>query len=249
MLDPLEEVVVTPRRAFPQWDEVHVIERPGWLQIVTPSIKTGGPNKVRYSLLDEHDADAAIDTAIGMYRALGLSFRWNAGPGSGPSDLGDRLARRGLVPSLGRGMARSTGGDEVDASEVVSVIEVDRSTIGDYTHVMASGWNQDSAPLTALHHHVLAEGRQPLFVAYYDGVAAGAASYMPFARSAFLMSAVVLERFRGRGLYRALIHARLAHARSRGIALATTHAREATSAPILEKLGFETVCTIPIYFG
>jgi hypothetical protein len=33
---------------------------------------------------------------------------------------------------------------------------------------------------------------------------------------------------------------RLAYLASRGIAIATTHAREATSAPILERLGFRT---------
>jgi GNAT superfamily N-acetyltransferase len=147
-------------------------------------------------------------------------------------------------------MARSTDiGGVGDVGEAIRVVEVDRSTVGDFTHVMASGWDGDSVPLRELHLHMLAEGRQHMFIAYCDGVAAGAASYVPFARSAFLMSGVVLERFRGRGLYRALVHARLAHARARGLSLATTHAREDTSAPILEQLGFETVCTIPIYFG
>ena len=141
-------------------------------------------------------------------------------------------------------MARST-----NVGDTVGVVEVDRSTVGAYTQVMASGWNAELAPRLALHHHLLAEGRQHLFIAYCDGVAAAAASYVPFARSAFLMGGVVLEKFRGRGLYRALVHARLAHARVRGISLATTHARESTSAPILEKLGFETVCVMPMYFG
>jgi GNAT superfamily N-acetyltransferase len=59
----------------------------------------------------------------------------------------------------------------------------------------------------------------------------------------------VLPRFRGRGLYRALVGARLADARARGIALATAHAREETSAPLLEKMGFETVCRFPVFHG
>ena len=41
MLDLLDEVIVTPRRAFPRLPDLQVIERAGWLQIVTPSIKTG----------------------------------------------------------------------------------------------------------------------------------------------------------------------------------------------------------------
>jgi FMN phosphatase YigB (HAD superfamily) len=43
-----------------------------------------------------------------------------------------------------------------------------------------------------------------------------------------------------RGVYRALV-ARLAFLRERGIAYAVTNAREATSAPMLEHLGFETL--------
>lgn len=245
MIDLLDEVIVTPRRAFPRLPDLQVIERPGWLQIVTPSIKTGGLNEIIYSSLDERSADATIDAAITTYRDLGLRFRWNAGPGSGPADLCERLERRGLAPSWGRGMARSTDdGDHFD-----EVVEVDARTIDEYTHVMAAGWNGDAAALLAQHRHMLAEGRHCLFVAYCDGVPAAAASYVPFVRSAFLMGGVVLTSYRGRGLYRALVHARLAHARARGITLATSHAREATSAPILEKLGFETVCRFPMYFG
>ncbi len=248
-IDLLEEVIVTPRRAFPRLPDMQVIERPGWLQIITPALKTGGLNEVIYSLLDERTADAAIDGAIAMYRDLGLKFRWNAGPGSGPADLGERLERAGLAPRWGRGMARSTdeGADGEAGGDVVEV-EVER-TLDDYTHVMAAGWSSDGEVLRALNRHIFAERRQCLFVAYCDGEPAAAAGYVPFARSAYLIGGVVLERYRGRGLYRALVRARLAHARARGLALATSHAREATSAPILEKLGFDTVCRFPMYFG
>jgi len=58
-----------------------------------------------------------------------------------------------------------------------------------------------------------------------------------------------LPPFRKRGLYRAMVAARLAHARAHGIPLATSHAREATSAPILAALGFDTVCRIGVYFA
>jgi GNAT superfamily N-acetyltransferase len=253
-LDLLEEVIVTPRRAYPRLPDLQVIERPGWLQIVTPSIKTGGLNEVIYSLLDEQSADATIDETIAMYRDLGIKFRWNVGPGSGPPDLGERLARRGLTESRGRGMARSTDdagtvGGASELAAVANVVEVDASTLDHYTDVMASGWSADRDAVHVQHQHILAEGRHCLFVAYCDGVPAAAASYAPFTRSAYLMGGVVLPSYRGRGLYRALVQARMDHARARGITLATSHARESTSAPILEKLGFETVCRFPMYFG
>lgn len=243
-MDLLEEVIVAPRRAFPRLPDLEVIERPGWLQIVTPSITTGGLNEVIYSLLDERDADPVIDHAIAMYRDRGLKFRWNAGPGSGPADLGDRLAHRGLTLSLGRGMARST-----DSTSPGNVALVDHSTVGEFTRVMAEGWNSDPAALLAIHQHVLVEGRQFLFLAYDQGVPAATASYVACERSAYLIGGVVLPAHRGRGLYRALVQARLAHAHARGLMVATSHAREATSAPILGKLGFETVCRMAMYFG
>ena len=255
MIDLLEEVIVTSRRAFPRLPDLQVIERPGWLQIITPSIKAGGLNEVIYSLLDEQSADATIAATIATYRDLGLKFRWNAGPGSGPADLVTRLERHGLTPSMGRGMARSTDADlAADASNIArdvatAVREVSAAKLDDYTHVMAAGWGADAAALGAVHRHILDEGRHRLFVAYCDGVPAAAASYVPFDRSAFLMGGVVLPAYRGRGLYRALVQTRMAHARARGITLATSHAREATSAPILEKLGFGTVCRFPMFLG
>jgi GNAT superfamily N-acetyltransferase len=249
-IDLLEEVIVTSRRAFPRLPDLQVIERPGWLQIITPSIKAGGLNEVIYSLLDEQTADATIDEAIAMYRDLGLKFRWNAGPGSGPADLGERLQRRGLTPSSGRGMARSTDADgALSAASTTHVVEVSAASLLDYTHVMAAGWGADAAALGAVHEHILEEGRHCLFVAYCDGAPAAAASYAPFERSAFLMGGVVLADYRSRGLYRALVQARMAHARARGIPLVTSHAREQTSAPILEKMGFETVCRFPMFLG
>ena len=249
MIDVLHEVVVAPRHAFPRLPDLRVIERPGWLQIVTPSIKTGGLNEVMYSLLDEHSADAAIDEAIAIYRDLGLKFRWNAAPGSGPANLGARLVRRGLDESWGRGMACSTEIAVAPSRDDIKVGVAGADTLAHYTRVMAAGWSADPIALAAMHRHLVADERYHLFVAYCDGEPAAAASYIAFAHSAFLMGGVVLPRYRGRGLYRALVAARLAHARSLGLELATTHAREATSAPILERIGFDTICRFAMYFG
>jgi hypothetical protein len=43
---------------------------------------------------------------------------------------------------------------------------------------------------------------------------------------------------RGRGAYRAVLAARAAHAAALGVGLLGVYAREGTSAPILERLGF-----------
>jgi GNAT superfamily N-acetyltransferase len=89
--------------------------------------------------------------------------------------------------------------------------------------------------------------RFALFVARHGGEPAAVASTLYLARSAYLMGAVVLPGFRGRGLYRALVAARLAEAAKRGLAIATTQARAETSAPLLERFGFATICSYPVF--
>jgi GNAT superfamily N-acetyltransferase len=242
---------VAPRKAFPSLPDLRVIERPGWLQIVTPSIKTGGLNEVAFSALDEEDADRVIDATIAEYRELGLKFRWNAGPGSAPADLGARLERRGLVASWGRGMARTTTDLPGERDRAIVVEAIDQASLGAFSRVMAEGWGLELAPLVAANRLIAASRapRQRMFLARWDDEPAAVASYVAFPRSAYLLGGVALPRFRGRGLYRALVQARLADARAAGVLLATSHAREATSAPILERLGFATICRFPMYFG
>ena len=72
-----------------------------------------------------------------------------------------------------------------------------------------------------------------------DGLGAG--SILLREDYGYLVGTAVVERARGRGVYRALVGARLAFLHQRGIEYAVTHARESTSAPMLEHLGFETL--------
>jgi GNAT superfamily N-acetyltransferase len=51
-------------------------------------------------------------------------------------------------------------------------------------------------------------------------------------------AAAVLEPYRGRGVYRALVAARLTYAAGHGATMALTQGRPSTSSPILQRLGF-----------
>jgi GNAT superfamily N-acetyltransferase len=243
----LQEVMVEPRWAFLPRPDTHVIQREGWLQLVTPSFKQGGLNGVVFSAVEPEEAERAIDEALALYARHGILFRWTLGPGSRPADLADRLARRGLRSHPVRGMYRETSGEGPAAGAHVE--EVDERTVTDFSRVMARGWQMDPAPLEAYNRALLADGsrRHRLFLARQDGAPAAAAGLTAFARSIYLVGAVVLPAFRGRGLYRALILARLQWAAERGLRLATTQAREESSAPILEALGFRTLCRFPVF--
>jgi ribosomal protein S18 acetylase RimI-like enzyme len=245
----LREVLVAPRRAFIPLPDTQVIERPGWLQLVTPSLRQGGLNEVAYSALDETEADTVIDETLEHYRRLGLRFRWNVGPDSRPADLAERLARRGLRQNEVLGMIRETAGAPAEAGSDVTVEVVDERTVEEFSRTMAEGWEMDAAPLAAYNRTVLAgSGRgHRLFLARYQGTPAGTAGLVIFERSVYLLGGVVLPAFRGRGLYRALVTERLRYAAEREIPFATSHARANTSAPLLERLGFETLCRFPVF--
>ena len=245
----LREVLEMPRRAFIPLPDTQVIERPGWLQLITPSLRQGGLNEVAYSALDEKEADAVIDETLEVYRRLGLRFRWNVGPDSRPADLAERLARRGLRRSEALGMIRETAAAPAEAGGDVTVEEVDERTVEEFSRTMAAGWEMDPAPIIAFNRTVLAHPgrRHRLFLARYQGVPAGTAGLVVFERSVYLLGGVVLPAFRKRGLYKALVTARLRYAAERNIPFATCHARADSSAPLLERLGFETICRFALF--
>ena len=57
----LHEVMVATRRAFVPLPDTRVVERPGWMQLVTPSLRGGGMNEVRPAARAPADVDAVID--------------------------------------------------------------------------------------------------------------------------------------------------------------------------------------------
>jgi GNAT superfamily N-acetyltransferase len=75
------------------------------------------------------------------------------------------------------------------------------------------------------------------FIGCWNGTPAGAGGYTLVGDVARFWGTAVVPEFRGRGIYRALVHARMTDARKRGAKLALVHARP-TSSPILQRLGF-----------
>ena len=231
--------------------DTRVIDRPDWMQLLTPSLRDGGMNEVCLAVLAEDEADAAIDATIADYRQHGIRFRWTVGPDSAPADLIARLQARGMVAQTVIGMAcggeilRSLPTIHGDRDGVVSVERVeDDAAVTTYSEVMATGWGMAVAPVLAFNRHVLAAApeRSQLYLARVDGRPAGVGALALLPRSAYLIGAVVLPEFRGRGVYRALIGARARDTLAGGRALLTCQARAQTSAPILLGLGFHEVC-------
>ncbi len=244
----LVEVVEPPRRAFVQLPDLRVIERPGWLQLVTPSFTKGGFNEVAHAVLAADEADAVIARTMAEYADLGIKFRWVVGPDSAPADLGDRLVRAGMLwSSDARGMVRSTATPIPPADPAITVEAVDDSNVDAYTETMAEGWGVPLGSLARANAMALTSTHQRLVLARFAGEPAGTAAHVVFPRSMYLLGGVVRPRFRRRGVYHALVARRLADARALGLGLVTARAQVGSSASVLERLGFASVCTFTSY--
>jgi GNAT superfamily N-acetyltransferase len=92
---------------------------------------------------------------------------------------------------------------------------------------------------TAAHEAVtLPVGRGGSVVAYVDGIPVGAGGISSRGPAAGLWGGAVLEAYRGRGIYRALLAARLDYAASHYMTMALIKGRVETSGPILRRAGF-----------
>jgi GNAT superfamily N-acetyltransferase len=225
--------------------DTRVVERPGWYQIVTPSA-VGHLNEVYISKVAPEDADRAIDEVVAEYATRpGTPVKWCVGHWTEPSDFRERLRARGFAPKAVRAMSCSTD-LRLDVPRDVIVDEVTLETVDAYVAFEANGWSipeDQHAIERQTHRAALSASPQTahFFAARVDGAIVASCGIFLRGDFGYLVGGLVAPEARGRGIYRALVDARLSFLRARGITLAITHARDATSSPMLEHLGFRTV--------
>jgi hypothetical protein len=205
----------------------------------------GSRYAVEFSTFSAADADAAVAAQVAHYRALGVEVEWKLFRHDQPADLMDRLARHGF---------------EIGPCETVVVLNLkdrpawiddppphpvtpvqDFSQLDIYRRVEQEvfpesgqyAFNQLSRDIHA------GSTRQIGYVAFVDGCPASIGRLETDPESLFggLYGGGTVERFRGRGLYRAIVAARARQAINLGIRYLIVDALP-TSRPILEKLGF-----------
>jgi GNAT superfamily N-acetyltransferase len=235
-MSPYQATLNAPIGSHLERKDVRVIERDGWFQLISPTSGSASGNEVYLSKNSPEEIERVIDDVISQYNT---PFKWCVGPWTEPQDLEQRLLARGFTSWGARGMY----------TEVMDVsaphVRVDEATPEIYVDTMARGWNmtaEERRDVDEVWRTTIARADRKHFgyVAFLDDKPVGAAGIIMKPESGYFTGAVVLDGYRGKGIYRALLAARLAVLRERGISLATTHAREATSAPILEKLGWST---------
>jgi GNAT superfamily N-acetyltransferase len=230
--------------------DMQVIKRDGWYQTITPSTKSTQGNEVVFSRIAPEDAERVARETIATYTALGLPFKWCVGPLTEPADFGAVLDRLGMTSWPLRGMAIDPSAWSGARPADVSVERVGDESFEDYYATLVRGWAMEvgeGASWRDSLKRARAGGNHHWYLARIDGVPVASAAMIAKPRSAYFVGAATLEPYRGRGVYRALLDERLRHASELGYTLATTQAREATSAPILERLGFRTLYRSRVY--
>lgn len=228
-------------------DEYLLVRHPDWTERPVQVVRTaaGRPAaEVVPEVLDR--ARAMVDPTVPSSAEVAWWVRLDA-----PEGLEEALVARGArldetVDVLARTLADP--GDGEPEPEAAADVELrwsdDLADFADAVHLAAEvfgGVATDRAALEATFDGEAAKvhsGGGGAVVAYLDGRPVGSGGLTVVGSDARLWGGVVLPEARGRGIYRAVLAARLAYAREAGADLAIVKGRVATSGPILRRAGF-----------
>jgi GNAT superfamily N-acetyltransferase len=198
------------------------------------------------------DYAEGVSTVKGWFRDRGRdAFVWSLGPSTTPADLGARLCGAGAVPMPGFETASCmvlthapSATHDVEVRALTTLDEHDRAAD---LSAEAFGWgdeHRDAQKATLRAHWEARDPTQRATFGAFVGdqlVAIGISSYTD--RGVYLDGGATLPQARGRGAYSALVAARWVDAERRGTPALVVQAGP-MSAPILERLGFETIAAV-----
>jgi GNAT superfamily N-acetyltransferase len=212
--------------------------------------KEGSGNCVVYSHFSKSEAEQVINHEIDYFAKLDRGFEWKVYRHDEPLDLLARLRSRGFrigeeEALMALDLNELPPALLAPAAESVSVNAVkDDQGIADFLALESAIWNQPHTARELLRGSL----SDPLpchlaFVAYSDKKPIGFGRVTVSRQGCFagLWGGSVLPDFRGRGVYRALLSARIKYAEQFG---SVRHLRVdalPSSRPILEKYGFKAI--------
>jgi GNAT superfamily N-acetyltransferase len=189
-----------------------------------------------------------VAEAVGWIRAQAARRRlrgldWWVGWSATPSELARQLLELGLVPDPDEPML--TGMTCAVPPPAAGHVEIRRiQTLDEQLAALEVDWevwrhdaDERAARAETERRRFEPDGSVRHFAAYDDGRPVGFARAIDMDRGVALMGGAVLPRYRGRGVYRALVRARWDHAVARGTPLLVVQAGR-MSRPVLESLGF-----------
>jgi GNAT superfamily N-acetyltransferase len=235
---------------------VEVISNPRYQMTLVPDFPIAGPNNVSWIRCSTEEAAELIDEAMATFAGRNLPFTWILDPGTKPPDFAARLVKHGFTPDPHGEEAAVMVLAEAGGLEVpdVSGLEfhdalADTATFRAADAVAAEAFMADrpgdDPDVVAMQErrrvNNVASGNRRLLLATVHGEPAGAGSLTLFPpRGATINGGSVRPQFRGHGVYRALVAARLEIARREGAPGLVVWAGS-MSEPILSRLGFTSV--------
>jgi hypothetical protein len=218
---------------------------------------TDEPGFISYSEMDESNADTVIEEQIAYYKNLKQQFEWKVFDYDQPSDLKERLRKKGFTLEESEALMIS---DLTETSQLLDthvLPEVKRLTteqeIWDIIKLEEEVWNDNYQDLGQRLVRDLNDtsAHLSLYGAYVDGKLVSAAwiyfhEGTPFAS---LWGGSTLADYRKRGYYSSLLAIRAREASASGYPLLIVDA-SSMSKPILEKheficYGYSTPCMSP----
>jgi GNAT superfamily N-acetyltransferase len=231
------------RQTIPEPDAI--LERTQ--SVVRGIAKLGNRNAIVYSNFSTQEAEKIIESEIDYFNKLQRSFEWKVYRHDEPADLLERLRQRGF----------KIGSEEalmiLDLQELPPVLlgafqegitvrpVNDEREIEYFLQLETEIWGASFTTGEFLRFHQNDPLRRDLaFIAYVNEKPVGMGRVTASSQSQFagLWGGSVLDEFRGRGVYRALLSARIGRAKE---FKSTRYLRVdalPTSRPILEKYGF-----------
>ena len=216
-------------------------------------LSPSGDGAILYSDLNEETADAAIRDQIEEARIRQAAMEWVAYSHDTPPDLPQRLEAHGFT-ATGSETILVLDLDHLYVPADTTGLDVRRVTSPDEVAAIAAIqqqiWGGDAGNIAERLARRLAEAPDSigLFAAFVDGrlVSTAQITYYPEQRFASLVRSATLPAYRRRGLYTALVAARIADAQDRGIHYLDTEASP-LSRPILERFGFRPIAEATTY--
>jgi GNAT superfamily N-acetyltransferase len=228
---------------------IEVVITPRFQVTLQPDVPIPGPNSISYVRCRAGEAEAVIDEARAIVANRPVPVFWILDPETEPPNFADFLAAGDV--HLDSNVAVMVLPIEAEiAGPSVPGLEIRDALADDESFSAADAVNREAfrslAPIDLAanarrRQNQLAAANRRLLLATVDGEPAGSAGlslYPPV--GAIINGGAVRPKFRGLGVYRAMVAARLAMAREIGVEGLTVWGGQ-MSAPILERLGFETV--------
>jgi len=253
MAEVLQEGLVEFANHFrqPPAPGVEVIQTSRYRLTLQPNYPIPGPNSASWVRAPASEADGVIEEVRAIFASRDLPLAWILDPDTEPVDFPDLLAAHGFVPEPhSPEVAVMVLGIDA-AMEAPSIPDLvlhdalaDAELFAQADAVNAEAFHdsaRDPGPRERRRRDMLAAGNRRVLLATIAGEPAGSAGltlYPP--AGAIINGGAVREKFRGRGVYRALVAERLGMAREAGVAGLSVWGGP-MSAPILQRLGFQKV--------